>query len=263
VVKSVFFGNGYERQVLGTGGFSWPVWKANMALAGMSFLNPGWALALRGVKTAGGRGTLWLLALTALHGGFWARYFVADQATFGLPTLGVGAIWLGLGAVGCRRRTLLALLATGIVLQVGVPPWLAAVAGDRADRARVLPFRDEARYWLVPWKQNETSAQRFVKAVEEQMPPGDVLAADSTAAAPLMAVCAVDKKMRTWRLVSPWTGDDAATLCEWAEQRRLFVVSPVAGYTPDVLLERYDFEREGVLWRVKERKQGDGAITIH
>jgi hypothetical protein len=43
----------------------------------------------------------------------------------------------------------------------------------------------------------------------------------------------------------------------------VFVVSPVAGYTPDVLLERYDFEREGVLWRVKERKLGDGAITIH
>lgn len=254
VIESVLFGNGYGPQVLGVGGFSWAIWKANMALAGMSLLNPGWVLVLRGLYMGGGQVRSWLLALTVLHGIFWIRYFVADQAMFVLPTLGLGAVWLGLGAAACRKRTLWILLVAGVIAQVAIPPWLNRVAGKHVGRSRELPFRNETRYWLIPWKQNEMSAQQFADAVNNQMKAGDILFADSTTAASLMAIREFNKDAHAWRLISPWTGEDVETLCHLAEQQNLLVVSPVKGYTHGVLLEKFEFDREGVLWRARKRE---------
>jgi len=287
VVKSVLFGEGYARYILGTDGGGARLWLANMALAGISFANPGWLFAWRGLlfrdetKRKSLRG--WLLGLTVLHGFFWIRYCVPDQATFVLPTLGLLALWAGIGAgrgplfKDCEgalvatkvplkflrvrqngyRLTVIVLTAASAV----AVPWLingaVRLSGIDVGRSRALPFRDESRYWLLPWKQGEDSAARFASAVGEQLASGDVLFADATSASPLMATRQAGVLKGEWRLITPWSGETGEVLSELLRNkaRRVYVVSPVKGYVPGVLLEdAKKVVREGVLFRVYGNK---------
>ncbi len=313
VVKSVLFGEGYERYILGAGGGGLRLWMANMALAGISFLNPCWFFAGRGFLAGkilarragmggGGAPTLnaqrstlnaqvtgkgqkdvlnWLRVLTVLHVLFWVRYCVPDQATFILPALGLLALWAGVGAGrsplfqfregafvestlsrkitpnGQTARRLILVMLGGACAVSG--PWLLNVAVRRTGmdvaRSRALPFRDEASYWLLPWKQGEDSAARFVAAVGKQLTRDDVLFADATAASPLMAARQAGALKGEWRLLTPWSGEAKE---EWRalvrdEARRVYVVSPVAGYVPGMLLEEAKgFVRDGVLYKVNK-----------
>jgi len=269
VLNSVLFGHGYAAKVMGTGGLDRNVWLANLALAGMSLLNPCWLFAWRGMRRwCDGSGRLpvrrMLAALTLLHGLFWVRYFVADQATFVLPTLGLLALWAGLGvaASSLSVRRLAVCVVAGAVCATAGPASICRAArrsGFEVRRARTLPFRDEACYWLVPWKQGEDSAERFVAAVGRQLGRGDVLLADATAAGPLLAARAAGLLPDAWELVTPWTGLSDS---EWVSQvrahaGRVYVVSPVPGYTPQAILDAgVAFERDGVLHRIAERQGG-------
>ena len=277
-LQSLLFGTGYQEQVLGLQSPEWRQVGANLALAGLSLLNPGWLLAGIGLFRARiGALRKPLLALTLLHGLFWIRYFVPDQATFVLPSLGLLAIWAGAGcgsratagvaASGARGRALMRLLPQewrgglvyillGLLCAAGLP-WLlshtAAATGLEVRRSRQLPFRDEARYWLVPWKQNEDSAARFVAAVDAQLGSDDWLVADATAAGPLLAARAAGGLSDHWRLVTPWSApaEQTGALAALARGARVFVVSPGKGYAPTWLLTPgLRAVREGVLWRV-------------
>lgn len=264
-IKSLLVGTGYGGAVMGTGGLEMKLAVANLALALVSVVNPSWVFVIFGARLSqGARGggaaegvafRRALLGLTVAQALFWIRYFVPDQATFVLPTLGLGAVWLGLGAARCRTRWVVAVLALGVGCQVAMPPLLARVARPYAVRMRELPFRDEATYWLVPWKQSESSAQRFTAAVRETLRENDLLVGDLTAVNPLVAD-SIFKPLH-FRLVSGWTGESAAETLELIEETlssggRVFVVSPLLRYTLGSILERYEFEREGVVWRVKK-----------
>ena len=265
-VKSLLVGTAYGGTVLGTGGLKVRLALGNLALAAMSLASPCWALALRarGKTPVGGpeKSVAFLrtlLGLTAVHLLFWIRYFVPDQATFVLPTLGLGAVWLGLGAAQCGRKTVLAALAAGVACQVLVPPLLASAVKNRVTRTRFLPFRDEERYWLVPWKHTEHSAQRFAEAADGQLKRGDVLIGDLTALNPVVAARAAGELSGEGRLVSEWSGetdDEATAIAEeiFARGGRVFAVSPVAGYVPEAVLNMFEFERDGVLWRVVKHR---------
>jgi len=267
VLKSVLFGDGYGRQVLGMGGFALTRWWMNMALAGVSFLNPCWVFAGRGLLLREWNGQRMfrkaLIALTVLHGVFWVRYFVADQATFVLPTLGLLAVWAGVGcsAVCKDHKIYAALLTVGLACAVAGPRFLydaAERAGLNMHRNRVLPFRNEARYWLVPWKQGEDSAARFVSEVGKQFVAGDVLVADATAAGSLMAAREAGLVGKEWRLITPWSGETEEALRALVQdgEGRVFVVSPVVEYAPRAVLETATrFEREGVVYRVKGKRE--------
>lgn len=282
VMQSLLFGTGYQAQVLGLQSPEWRQVGANLALAGLSLLNPGWLLAGIGLCRARiGALRKPLLALTLLHGLFWIRYFVPDQSTFVLPSLGLLAIWAGVGcghrataggaASGARDHTLMRLLPQtwrgglvtillGLLSAAGLP-WLlshtAAAAGRDVRRSRQLPFRNEARYWVVPWKQNEDSAARFVAAVDAQLGAGDWLVADATAAGPLLAARAAGWLSHPWRLVTPWStpAEQAGAHAALDRGARVFVVSPVKGYAPAWLLTPgLRAVREGVLWRIVGRE---------
>lgn len=275
VLSSLFFGDEWKDRVLGGGQFSRGLVIANYALAGVSIMSPCWLLGLLGLANKKGpvqsRGTalsaaatdrVWrqaLLGLTVIHGLFWGRYFVPDQATFVLPTLGLCAVWTGLGAAVVRKWCAWALLAVGIACQVTLPPVLTGFVRSHIARSRTLPFRDEARYWLVPWKQDECSAQRFVEGVGRQLTDRDVLFADETAANPISVARMMGTVTGGWRLVSVWSGEaeaETAALVEGTLRNggRVFVVSPMSGYAPASLLKGYEYAQDGVLWRVGERK---------
>ena len=260
-LQSLLFGQGYERAVLGLTRPGWRLAATNLALAGVSLLNPCWLFVTLGWSGAKRLGAVraYLLALTFLHVLFWCRYFVPDQATFILPTLGLLAVWAGIGYEASRvaAKTGLAVLVAGALCALAAPLAVSEVvqrSGVRVPRSRTLPFRNEVRYWLVPWKQNETSANRFVSEVERQLQTGDVLVVDATAAGSLLAAREAGEAGRDWRLLTPWSGETEAVLRTLLQDRkgRVFVVSPVAGYAPQPVLESTNgMERVGVLYRLR------------
>lgn len=262
-VKSLLFGHEFEDVVVGTRAINWPLAKMNLALASISLLNPTWLF----VCFAGRTYTKYiafkisLLGLTAIHVVFWARYFVPDQATFILPSLALLAVWVGIGldSLTLQRKHLIALCAVIILSSIATPLLIhhfLQVAQGGVKRMRELPFRNESSYWLFPWKHNEQSAARFVKHVCAILKAGDVLIADSTAAGPIMAAQAAGLLASTVRIIAFSTGETDEELVQLIKTKeRVYIVSPVAGYTSNALLTgQFTFEKEDVLYRIRSAR---------
>jgi len=293
VIQSALFGEVFQQKILALDVRKGPLWRANMALASVSFMNPCWLYAVvmplvtwrawrmrgrtsnteRRTQNAGvedgenaQRSTLnaqrlsWaaLLALTVVHAFFWVRYLVPDQATFLLPTLGLLAVWTGVGAARVlreRRGWFAPSLAVSLACSVLAPHAVCRTAERLLPpRSRVLPFRDEFAYWAYPWKHNEDSAERFVEAVARERYPEDMVVwADTTAVAPLMAAQAMGRLPASWRWLSYWQNEEDEVIIQrlQASPDGGYVVSPLRCYVPEVVLEQaQSFERRGVLHRI-------------
>jgi hypothetical protein len=194
-IRSALVGD-YGQQVANVAGGSRHL-KANLALASMNFLSPLLPLAVLGwwkLRAWPRRAAAPIVALTVIHVVFFVRYPVPDQVTFILPSLMFIALAasVGLGRLLQHSRkwrtAATALLLASVVLQplVFVGAMRVAQRTGAAQRKRQLPFRDEARYWLLPWKQDETSAQQFAAAVFNQIEPGALIWPNSTSVYPLM-----------------------------------------------------------------------------
>ncbi len=272
VLQSVLFGNYFQQRVLNVDVRNGSLWLSNMALSCCSLFNPCWLYAVLALwRVAVKRGDARvehrfspppllvgsLLALTAIHAVFWVRYNVADQATFILPTLGMLAVWAGMG-VAClkdsRSRVPLS-LAVAIGFSLLAPVIFCRVAERFAPpRSRVLPFRDEFAYWAYPWKQHEDSAELFVTAVAKQGYPENMVAwVDTTAVAPLMVAQAMGRLPSTWKWLTSWQNYSNEEI-----ERRLrespkggYVLSPVPKYAPECVISgAKSFEKEGLLHRI-------------
>ena len=174
--------------------------KVNAALSAMSFCNLLLPLALLGWvrlrRRLGGSCAAALWALAAVHIVFFVRYPVPDQFTFILPSMTMIAVASAVGLAevaswGSRRGAIVVvvfgLAAAGQPVLFAAAPSLArSFVGDLAKQRK--PFRDEARYWLVPWKHDERSAQRFAQKTLSEAEAGTVLEPDSTAVYPLLLV---------------------------------------------------------------------------
>jgi hypothetical protein len=260
-LKSLLFSYEFESVVTGTRTINWSLAKMNIALAIISFLSPAWLFLFFAGRNRRTNSCLklTLLGLTAIHGLFWIRYFVPDQVTFILPTLSLLAIWAGIGLDSLiLGRRQLAILGTATLLCALTAPLLLnhilLIKQGGVKRARELPFREESSYWLYPWKQNERSAARFVEEARKLLKEGDLLIADNTAAGPLMAAQAAGLLTPKIRIITFFTGESETELLNLVEtSERVFIVSPVAGYaSPALLTGRFNFEKEGVLYRVRK-----------
>ena len=196
-VKSALVGD-YSEQVLNVAAVSGHAWE-NMALMAMNFVSFLAPLAVVGFvvlrRRVGSHLAAAIGAITVIHVVFVARYNVPDQFTFLLPTLMMIAIAAALGLAELAERSsrwrIAAITACG--LSIALPPVLYGVAPAMARAAgAALPerqrFRDELRYWLVPWKHNEDSAERFARVAVEQASPDGVILTDSTAGEPMLLV---------------------------------------------------------------------------
>ena len=272
VAQSVLFGNFFQQKVLNLDLRHSSLWLSNMALSSCSLCNPCWlyaAFALvtvtlkrrRALTQHGFVKNAWLcgslLALTGIHFVFWVRYTVPDQATFMLPTLGMLAVWAGIGAAfWVKVRWLVPVsLALAAACSVLAPLTFYRVAERYVPpRTRLLPFRNEFAYWAYPWKQQEDSAERFVAAIAEQTyPEGMVVWVETTAIMPLMVAQAMGRLPATWAFLTSWQNLPAGEI-----ERRLrespnggYVLSPVPKYAPEFVLSgAKSFEREGLLYRI-------------
>ena len=260
-------------------GESWGYFKYNMAFSALNFVNLllplailGW-LAFRKLD----RALAWCLAaITAIHFVFFIRYPVPDQFTFILPTLTMLAVAAGLGLRELVERGGRRVAVAAVVLSVLLPPLayasaprVARIVGVSGGAHRELPFRDELRYWLVPWKQDENSAEDFAFAALRGAGPNGVILADLSAYSPVWLV--QDREHlapKVWvprltldadadiRLDAPLEVFEKAI----GRDRPTYVVTPRPGYVPPALLEHCTFEpvREGLLHRLRWPDAQDG-----
>ena len=169
----------------------------------LAYQFPGPALALGFV---GGR-ALWrddksaaiaLLLVVAVNGGVFVKTtewvsLGSSKVAFYLADYVVFAVFTGLGLAAMARRagslTGGVLLASVALLPVGVyaaAPRVLAALGIDPVRARDLPYRDEARFFLTPSKRGDDSARRYGEEVHRVTPLGSAIVADSTPMAVLL-----------------------------------------------------------------------------
>lgn len=208
-----------------------------------------------------------LFALLALHLVWAVRYDVLDQYTFFIPSLVLLAVVIGFGAARFlenRKPPWRVVLIVAAVLPavVYVPlPRLARAAGFHLGVSRTVPYRDEYDYFLHPWKAGYRGPERFARELRETLPEDTILIADGTTVRPIHYL----QQLRRWRddvKVFPPLDDSAEAKERFTEPRlaeelaagRVYIVTPLRGYCPPWLLERYEFVRDGLVYRVVGRK---------
>ena len=273
-IRSALFGH-YAEDVLNVtpaaGRF-----KANATLAAMNFVSFLLPLAIVGWihlrRRLGGASAAALGAVTIIEAAFAFRYPVPDQFMFLLPTLTMIALAAGVGlhvlarASRSWRRAGIAMVIVSVVappLVYAAAPALVRAAGMDVKRTRKLPFRDELRYWLTPWKHNERSAEQFAEAALRQAAPNGVILADSTSDRPLLLTqqlrrLSPDVTIQFAGGPLPRYDVGGAAFRRALGARPLYVVTPKAGYAPHQLVEEAQFAAPGpkqALYKVVAWKQ--------
>ena len=159
----------YGGQAFGLMPSNWTVTGFNLALSGMSFVAPAalaWWTHRRGTllpaKPSGGHLTaVCLSALAAVHALFFVRYFIISQFTFVLPTAFFA--YLAVSRVRLGRNRAVALAALQVLLPLLAWQFLAAlpVPAWRPHHK----YRDEARYFALPWKFGDDSADLYAAEI--------------------------------------------------------------------------------------------------
>ena len=144
-----------------------------------------------------------------------------------------------------------------------ISPKIAEGLEIKIGSGRQLPYRNEAKYFLYPWKINYDGAEKFANEALFFVRPPAIIYADATAAPPLLYAREVQKKRQDYdiEIISSIGKSEnapdfnALTIEKLISEKAVYVVSPIQGYCPDFLLgnRRYDFEQAGVLWRVVEK----------
>ena len=156
----------YGAEALGLLPSNWTVTGFNLALSAVSFVVVALAFYLSRKSAKGlffstaSRGVdLSLVGLLAVHGLFFARYFIISQFTFVLPTLFFAYLLASRIPLAANRagalvamQLILPLLAGELLSSLPVPSWRPRHA-----------YRNEARYFAWPWKCHDDSADRCAR----------------------------------------------------------------------------------------------------
>jgi hypothetical protein len=198
-------------------------------------------------KKAGKAIAVALGAVAAIHVAFALRYEVSDQFMFFLPAYTLFALGAAVGIdrflslPRAARRVAVTLIIGSLVMTpvlYGLTPWVLARSGHPF-RNWHLPNRDEGRYWITPWKFNETSAQTFCQDALRTAAPDGVIVALGVMSFPLKAAQTAEglapgvtietNEEPTLGLLSLRQDvflDDPTRVAEILHGRRLFIVAP-------------------------------------
>lgn len=267
VVYEALFGTVFEGNVLNTDvsanllvkcvmylGLNFPTPLAFAAFAGL------WVIRAR----VGGLFAVCLLALLAIHFAWACRYNVPDQYVFFLPSILMIAVLIGLGAGEAARRwpktrPLIVALALLPAPTYAVLPFVARPLKLLPQAGREMPYRDNYDFFLHPWKTGYRGPERFVEELVGGLPDDSLLIADATAVRPVHYFQLTGRwnpRVAVWR---PLHAPNAAPPPErdvvesFLSRGGVFVVSNARVYCPDLIIDAYDFERFGSIYRVVRR----------
>ncbi len=268
---SAAFGNSWQGAVLNTS-MSVRIVKENLLFILLNFPTPNIVLAFVGCfglfKISPSRGFRnILLGLVVLFLIFAFRYTVPDRYAFFIPFYCIVSIFVGLGAYLLQRRINRKILVYLVLLFAFVPVGVYAAVPALAEKmqfslgtSREIPYRNDYKYFLTPWKTGYHGAERFADEALDVVENNAVIYADGTTVYALLLAQQVGGKRRDVTIVSGHGSVnnlkeyDGKRIDKLFAERAVYVVSPVAGYCPKFLLERYDFTKAGVLYRAVEKK---------
>ncbi len=122
--------------------------------------------------------------------------------------------------------------------------------------SRQVPYRNEYEYFLHPWKTGYQGPRQFAEALERSLPDGAILIADGTTVRPIHYALLTGRWGRDVTIYPPLPGSGrpAAPSKESLEnelsQGLVFVVTPARGYCPGWLLDGYETQPFGLVYRV-------------
>ncbi len=267
-LASAAFGNLWQGRVFNAS-ISMKVILENIVFILLNFPTPNLVLFFVGLwtlrKTTHSRGfSNIILALLVLHFVFAFRYTVPDRYVFFLPFYCLASVLIGLGVdvfLGRykHKALLFVVLAFALlpILTYCVTPAVARKMYKPLGRRRQRPYRDEYKYFLQPWKTGYRGAERFANEALDIVEKNAIIYAYTTDVHTLLYTQQVKGKRRDVRIVSGYDkGENAPaltrdTVAGLMNDSALYVVSPLPGYCPAFLLERYEFTQVGVLWKVE------------
>jgi hypothetical protein len=270
-LASAAFGNSWHGAVFNTS-LSLKIVKENILFLLLNFPTPNLLLFFVGLFILRKRSSEKafsniILALLILFFLFAFRYTVPDRYAFFMPFYCVVSIFAGLETYFLQRRINRQVFVCLVLIFAFLPipvyaavPIIAENMGFSLGTKRDIPYRNDYSYFLQPWKTGYRGTERFANEALDTVEDRAVIYADGTTVYSLLYVQEVVGRRRDVTIVSGHGSVD--NLKEYNEEkidklfaeRAIYVVSPVEGYCPAFLLERYDFVRTGVLWKVVERK---------
>ena len=273
-LASAVFGSGYRQNVLSTH-LTAGIVKQNLLMFVLNFPTPNALLFFIGLywlrrQSPTKAMAVVLSALLSLFFVFAFRYTVVDRYAFFIPFYCIACILIGIGAhrfIVQKNRKVAAILA-GVLTLLPIPVYAVAPALARARDVnlgvkRQIPYRDAHSYFLQPWRTGYDGPERFAADAFATAAANAVIYADNNTVYPLLYAQEVKGQRPDVKIVSGHAASEDApkfteeTIEMLLQQREVYVVSAISGYCPAFLLEGYDFERVGVLWRVVER-HGEG-----
>jgi len=208
-----------------------------------------------------------LLALLILFFIFAFRYTVPDRYAFFIPFYCLVSILIGVGfnlLVTQPNRRILACL--GLILALLpiptyiIAPVLAQKMQFKLPTKRSIPYRNNYTWFLRPWRTGYQGAERFANEVFDTVEPAAIIFAETTTVSPLLYVQEVRGRRKDVKIISGLMSSEGSpefseqTIEKLLAERAVYVVSPIKGYCPSFLLERYDFAPAGIISRIV-RKQ--------
>jgi len=203
-----------------------------------------------------------ILALTILFFLFAFRYNIPDRYAFFIPFYCLVSILIGFGTNifwSQKNKVPEFLVLLFCILPVGVYAALPSIAeklqlniGTRND----IPYRDDYKYFLQPWKTGYNGAELFADEALSSVEDGAVIYADITTIGPLLYLQQVKGKCPDVKIVSGTVNStdapkfDEHTIVQLLKAGQVYVVSNKPGYCPKFVLDNYDLIRAGVLWRI-------------
>lgn len=266
-LSSAVFGNYYQADVLNTS-ISLKIIFENILFIALNFPTPNILLFFVGCyainKTVSSRPIRnILLAVMTLFLIFAFRYTIVDRYAFFIPFYCMVSIMIGLGADFIVRRKKIPALSVCVLLFCFLPipayimaPVVAKKVYPSLGNRRQIPYRDNYKYFLRPWKTGYRGAEKFAQQALEIVEENAVIFADGTTICPLKYMQEVKGKRLDVKIVSGAghitnsISFDQKNVMSLLETGSSYVVSPLKGYCPDYLLENYSFSAVGPVYRV-------------
>jgi len=270
-LRSAAFGTHWQTAVLNTA-ISLKLAKDNLLLVMLNFPTPNILLFPLGLyalikmpRPAGFKTVVFALMLLFLAFAF--RYKIMDRYAFFIPFYCMASIFIGLGynllSEKARFKPLPLIIATLALLPIGAyaaAPTLAKKAGFTLSRNRVIPYRNDYVWFLKPWQTGYNGPEKFARQALAAVEPNAIIYADGTTAYPLLWAHEVAGLRPDVTILSehgsvknPHVYDEH-TIDKVFDQHPLYVVSPVKNCCPRFLSCKYDFVKEGLLYRAVKKQ---------
>lgn len=266
-LASAFFGKNWSGAVLNMR-LSLRLVRENLILMAYNFPTPNclfFFVGLYGLKKVSPSRSFRsiLLALLILFFVFAFRYTVPDRYAFFIPFYCLVSVLIGVGfnllvtqpnrKILCRIVFILALLPIPTYI---IAPVIAQKMQFNLSTKREIPYRNDYIWFLRPWRTGYHEPEQFANEVFSTVEENAVIYADGTTVYALLYAQEIKNQRSDIKVVSSHPNRknplvfNEQTVPRLLAETSVYVVSPLVGYCPRFLLEQYEFEQAGVLWKV-------------